>query len=71
MPAQFLHSKKQAIYLSTNQRFLKIYSPGQDDNWVDVPLAQGMATGSKGGTRKRLAGLMDLISACYCLMKER
>jgi hypothetical protein len=31
-PAQFLHSQKHAVYLSINQRFLKIHSPAQDDS---------------------------------------
>jgi hypothetical protein len=34
--AQFLHSQKQAIYLSINQWFLKIYSLAQDDTYIDV-----------------------------------
>src|SRR5580658_7354695 len=31
MPAQFLHSQKQAIYLTKNQQFPKINSPRQDE----------------------------------------
>jgi hypothetical protein len=30
--AQFLHSQKHAIYLSINQRFLKIHSSAQNDD---------------------------------------
>ena len=57
--AQFLHSQKQAIYLSINQWFLRIYSPAQDERNRTISAREGEALPQNGAGGERVPGILS------------